>query len=163
MIFKFAFYHTITSLYIWIWAVNGILYVGFSWHPSGRVWKGWSEADLMLGSSRLAGFWASQDSRHNDHISVWAEPWWTCYSKRLQHDREHASAGEKRDTFTHWSFMMCHWGGMYIALGFEVSILTIVDISGCLDGSGSKWRGNPLMFTGAFMKRVCCRMKAGLV
>lgn len=56
MIFKFAFYHTITSLCIWIWPVNGILHVGFSWHSSGRVWKGWSEADLMLGSSRLAGF-----------------------------------------------------------------------------------------------------------
>lgn len=53
--------------------------------PNARVFKvGW--------------FWASQGSRHNDHISVWAEPWFEpCYSKGLLRDREHASTDPVRE------------------------------------------------------------------
>jgi len=52
--------------------------------PNARVFKvGW--------------FWASQDPSHNDHISVWAQPWWTCYSKGLLRGGEHASTDPVRE------------------------------------------------------------------
>lgn len=139
------FYHTITSLYMWIWAVNGILYIGFSWYSSGRVWKDWSEADLMLGSSRLAGFGPLRtqgtmttslcERSHGGHVTQRG------YCMTESTPPQTLQERKKEDAFTHWSFMMCHWGGIYIALGFEVSILIVVDISGYLDGSGSKSRG----------------------
>lgn len=140
MIFKFAFYHTITSLYIWIWPVNGILYVGFSWHSSGRVWKGWSKADLMLGSSRLAGFGPLRtqgtmttslcERSHSGHVTQSGY----CMT-------ESTPPQENKGHFHSLVIycMMCHRGGIFIALGFEVSILTVIDILGYLDGSGLKW------------------------
>lgn len=52
--------------------------------PNARVFKvGW--------------FWASQGSRHNDHISPWAELWWTCYLKGLLRDRGHTSTHPVRE------------------------------------------------------------------
>lgn len=130
------------------------------------VWKDWSEADLMLGSSRLAGFGPLRtrgtmttslcERSHGGHVT----------QKRLLHDSEHASADpvrEKYDTFTHWSFMACHWVGIYTAPGFEVSILIVVDISPYLDGSAQSQGALFRMFTAAFMKCVWCRIKDGLV
>lgn len=82
------FYHTIAPLYIWILAVNGVPYIGFSRR---------SEADLMLGSSRLAGFGPLRtrgtmttslcERSHGGHVT----------QKRLLHDSEHASTDPVRE------------------------------------------------------------------
>lgn len=67
----------------------------------------WSRPNA--GVFKVGWFWASEGSKYNDHISPWAELWWTCYSEGLLHDRGHTSTHPVREKIGHFhSLVICN-------------------------------------------------------